>query len=237
MERRHAAPFWRASLGIVVTVIAAALLIFAVWRVLWLNNQAGNTLAQLNRERTVVAYERQLFALLVDIERLRLRTQLVQAPAYNNRDLRLAVDSQMAVVTNFTAATGDAFEVSTDWAAIQRTWSHARNRQRVYTGNDLNVLARSVYDLIYKIEDTSGLQYESNRYAQDLADMLFAKVASSVHETMYTNLIAENAQSLGRISIAERVRLSGLLNALRDDVDLSADDWEAILKSIPPTLG
>lgn len=236
MERRHAAPLWRASLGIVVTAIAAALLIVAVWRVLWLNNQAGNTQAQLNRERTAVAYERQLFALLVDLERFRLQLQLQREPAFDS-NLRLRVDRQMSVAANATAATGDAFEVSGDWAAIQHLWSKARNYQRVYTGSDLNRMSRALADLIYKVEDTSGLQYESNRYSQDLADMVFAKVASAVHETMYTNLIAENAQSTGSISIPDRVRLAGLLNAMRDDVDMSADDWDAILKSIPPTLG
>ena len=236
MERRHAAPLWRASLGIVVTAIAAGLLIFAVWRVLWLNNQAGNTQAQLNRERAAVAYERQLFALTVDLERFRLQLQLQHKPPFYG-NLRLTADRQMRVVADATAANGDMFGVAANWAKIEHLWSKARNYQRVYTGKDLNLLTFSLGNLIYKVEDTSGLQYETNRYSQDISDMIFNKVPSAVHEAMYSNLIAENAQTGGTISIPDRIHLAGLLDALYDDVDLGPDDWDAILKSVPPALG
>jgi len=189
MERRHAAPLWRASLGVVVTAIAAALLIFAVWRVLWLNNQAGNTLSQLSRERTAVAYQRTLFELLWRMERFRVQTELLRNPPFKN-DLRQAVDAQMSVAANFTASRAESFDVAEDWSAIQRRWSKARNLERVYRGPQLQRLTRAVDDLIYKVEDTSGIQYESNRYAQDLGDIVFAKTPEAVHDAMYADLVA-----------------------------------------------
>ncbi|HET9097259.1 MAG TPA: sensor domain-containing diguanylate cyclase, partial [Candidatus Baltobacteraceae bacterium] len=236
MERRNAAPLWRASLGFVVTAIAAALLIIAVWRVLDLSSEAGNTLGQLTRERTAVAYQRSLFDLLVQLERYRLRTELLRSPPFTDA-VRRDVDRQMSVTANFTAAHGQTFEVAADWAAIQRRWAKARNFQRVYTGDDLHQLSRAVNDLIYKLEDTSGIEYESNRYAQDLADMLFAKTPQGVYDAAYADLISENAQISGTISIKDRVMLAGQLSMLRTDVDLSSDDWTAILKSIPGKLG
>ena len=236
MERRHAAPLWRASLGFLITAIAAVLLIFAVWRTLSLNNQAGNSLSQLARESAAVKYERELFDLLVKMERFRLHVQLQQSPPFSD-DVRLAVDRQMGVVTDSTAANGDQFQVASDWSSIQRAWSKVRNYQRGYKGEDVNKLNRSIADLIYKVEDTSGLEYESNRYAQDLADMVFAKVSSAVHDAMFADLIAENAQNSGTLAIPDRVRLARLLNVLPGDYDLNTDDWDAIVTSIPHGLG
>lgn len=236
MERRNAAPLWRASLGFVVTAIAAALLIFAVWRVLWLNNEGGNTLSQLNRERTAVAYQRELFDLLVQLERYRLRTELLRSPPFTDA-IRRDVDRQMTVVTNFSAQHGASFEIESDWLAIQRRWAKARNLQRVYTGDDLHQISKAVDDLIYKLEDTSGVEYESNRYAQDLGDMLFAKMPQGVYDAAYADLISENAQTTGTISIKNRIMLAGRLSVLRTDIDLSPDDWDVILKSVPGKLG
>ncbi|HET6894021.1 MAG TPA: bifunctional diguanylate cyclase/phosphodiesterase [Candidatus Baltobacteraceae bacterium] len=236
MERRHAAPLWRASLGVVVTAIAAALLLFAVWRVLWLNNQGGNTLTQLARERTAVAYQQTLYELLWRMERFRLQTEL-QHNAPFSYDVRAAVDQQMSVVNRFTAARAGSFNVAQDWANIQRRWSKARNLHRVYTGRDLQRVTRAVDDLIYKVEDTSGIEYESNRYAQDLGDMLFAKTPEAVHDSLYADLISENAQTSRNISIINRVRLSGLLSLMSGDIDFASDDWAAIDASIPHGLG
>jgi len=236
MERRHAAPLWRASLGVVVTAIAAALLIFAVWRVLWLNNQAGNTLSQLSRERTAVAYQRTLFELLWRMERFRVQTELLRNPPFKN-DLRQAVDAQMSVAANFTASRAESFDVAEDWSAIQRRWSKARNLERVYRGPQLQRLTRAVDDLIYKVEDTSGIQYESNRYAQDLGDIVFAKTPEAVHDAMYADLVAENAQTTGTLSIPNRVHLAGLLDLMRADVDFGTDDWPSVSARIAPALG
>lgn len=236
MERRHAAPLWRASLGLVVTAITAALLIFVVWRVFWLNNQAGNTFAQLERERSAVAYQRSLFDLLWRMERFRLQVQVRRDPPFRD-DVRASVDEQMGVVANATASNGQSFDVTSDWAGIQAQWAKARNVQRVYDGPALARLAREIDDLIYKVESTSGIQYESNRWAQDLGDIVFAKMPEALHDAMYADLIGENAQKSGALSIVNRVHLSGLLSLMQSNVDLESDDWSTIDGSIPHTLG
>jgi diguanylate cyclase (GGDEF)-like protein/PAS domain S-box-containing protein len=236
MERRYAAPLWRASLGLIVTAIAAVLLIFAVWRVVWLNNEAGSTLSQLSHERAAVAYQRSLFELLRRLERFRVRTELRRNPPFTN-DVRSAVDTQMRVAADLTASNGASFDVTREWAEVQRMWSQTRSLQRTYKGTALQRLTRKLDDLIYKIEDTSGIQYESNRYAQDLADIVFAKMPEAVHDAMYADLLGENAQTSGTLSIANRVHLAGLLSLMRSNVDLETDDWSAIDSSISHGLG
>lgn len=236
MERRTVAPLWRASLGLIVTAIAAALLIFAVWRVFWLNNEAGSTLAQLERERTAIVYQGMMFDLLVRIDRFRLREELLRDPPYSDA-IRSDIDRQMGVVANFTAAHGASFDAAGDWAAIERRWAKARNHRRIYTGDDVHRLARAVNDLIYKIEDTSGIEYESNHYAQDLGDMLFAHTPDGVYDAVYADLLSENAQTTGNITIKGRVTLAGGLSLVRSDIDFSSsDDWDKILAGAPGKL-
>jgi diguanylate cyclase (GGDEF)-like protein/PAS domain S-box-containing protein len=236
MEPRHAAPFWRASLGIVVTTIAAALLIVAAWGAFSLNNQAGNSLSQLQRERTAVAYQRSLFDLQREMERFRLQAQLLRNPPFTDEQRR-TVDTQMSVVTDFTASSAESFDVAKDWAAIQMQWSNARNVQRIYRGGALQRLTREIDDLIYKVEDTSGIEYESNRWAQDLGDMVFARMPEALHDTMYGELIGENAQTSRTMSIADRVHLAGLMRLMSSSIDLETDDWSAIVAGVPRGLG
>jgi diguanylate cyclase (GGDEF)-like protein/PAS domain S-box-containing protein len=230
--QEHRAPFWRASLGLLVTVIAGALLVFAVWRFFWLNGRAMGDLASLNRERVAVAYEHQLFDLLVSTERYRLRMELLREPP-NTGDIRAQVDRDMAAATNFTQAHGAQFDATGDWSKIQQRWARARNAQRVYRGKDIGAVTADVTNLVYKIEDTSGLEYEPNRYAQDLADVLFAKAPQAVFDIETWDLHTENAQTSGAITIRQRVNLARGIFSVSSDIDLSSDDWSQIVATLP----
>ncbi len=160
-----------------------------------------------------------------------MHVQIAQNPPFG-RDLRRSVDEQMAVVENFAASRGDSFTSPADWSIIRRLWDGARNDPQGYSGTDLNDLTRALTNLVYKVEDTSGLEYESNRYAQDLADVVFSKTPGAVHDAMYADLIAQNAQARRTIAIADRVRLARLLNLMGSDFDLSTDDWDATLRNL-----
>ena len=90
-------------------------------------------------------------------------------------------------------------------------------------------------NILYHVEDTSGLQYETNRFAQDFADMTFAKVPASVNEVGLVDLLSENAQTRNAIPIPQRIRLAGRVSAMNPvggDFDLSTDDWPQILPEI-----
>lgn len=232
MQRRQAAPLWRTSLGIVVTAIAAMLLALAVWRVVTLNNEAGATLSQLAREHDAIAYKRPLFSLLYHLERFRLYTEMLSNPPYGP-NVRAQADREMELAATAAGTYAGRYEVVADWQKIEREWRKARTLRRIYTGNDIHRLTVQVDNLIYKIEDTSGIQYETDRYSQDLADVLFARMPDVLHVAMYADLLGENANTRGKMTIAKRVRLSSLLDLLRGDVDLSSDDWSSILRRLP----
>ena len=235
MERPLAAPSWRTSLGLVVTAIAAALLSFAIWQTYWLSREAGTDVGALNRERAAVQFERMLFPLLIDLQRYRLQTQLLHEPALP-QDLRGRIDAEMAQATAFARAHDAQFEILGSWTQIERMWSKARALKRIYSGPLMNTMERAVrMNVIYRVEDTSGLQYETNRFAQDFGDMLFAKLPSAVNEVGRGDLLTENAQTRGSIPIPERIRLAGLVSAMNPDggdFDLITDDWSAIVPQI-----
>jgi diguanylate cyclase (GGDEF)-like protein/PAS domain S-box-containing protein len=232
MERRNAAPVWRASLGLVITVIAAGLLTLASWQAFWLGREAGSDTATLARERLAIQYQTKLYALLIDADRYRLQMELRQNPPFD-ASLRSTIDGEVRDATDFTLTKGESLEVLSDWQRLRQLWGKIRTHPRVYSGPDINDFARGLDDLIYRVEDTSGLQYESNRFAQDLADMLFAKMPGAVHEALYLDLLGENAQAQDFISIPNRVHVARLLSTLSVDRDLSADDWTSILRSLP----
>ena len=232
MERRQAAPLWRTSLGIAVTAIAAMLLVLVVWRVVTLNNEAGGALPQLDRERGAIAYKRPLFQLLYRAERFRLYTEMLQNPPYGP-GTRAQADGAMAAAGTASASYAARYEAAADWQKIQREWTKTGRLRRVYGGNDIHRLTVQLDNLIYKLEDTSGIEYETNRYAQDLGDIVFARMPDTLHVAMYADLLGENANARGAMTIAQRVRLSSLLDLVRGDVDYSSDDWSGMLRSLP----
>ncbi len=232
MERRNAAPAWRVSLGLVITAIAAGLLTLASWQAFWLSREAGNDTATLARERLAIQYQNRLYPLLVDADRYRLQQEVKANPPFDSNRLRSKIDAHVRDITEFTLSKGESLEVLADWQRLRDMWSKVRTYKRVYAGRKLYTFARGVDDLIYRVEDTSGLQYESNRFAQDLADMLFAKMPGAVHEALYLDLLGENAQKQGVLSIANRVHVARLLSALNVDRDLATDDWTSIIHRV-----
>jgi diguanylate cyclase (GGDEF)-like protein/PAS domain S-box-containing protein len=234
MERRQAAPLWRASLGFVVTAIAAVLLIVSVWRFLDLGSQAGVSLTQLSKERAAVVYERQLFELLWRLERFRLHVQVLHKPPFTGA-VRREVDAQINAMAGQSAAYVSEFNLTNQWSSVRMRWAKVRNYPQGYRGSGISRLIHDVYNnLIYKLEDHSGLEYEPNRYAQDLGDIIFGKFASATDDVMYSDFLAENAQWSRSISIRDRVRLASLTALLHGaDIDPSSDDWDEILATLP----
>jgi hypothetical protein len=176
VERPYGAPSWRVSLGFVVTAISAVLLSIAVWQAFWLGREAGADSDTLRRERIAVEFQRSAFPLLVDVQRYRLQEQLVTNPPHDP-GLRNRVDLEVARVSRFVREHNAQLAVLGPWATVERQWAKARSIKRIYSGtllNDMEYVLR--IDVFYHAEDTSGLQYETNRFAQDFADMAFAKI-------------------------------------------------------------
>jgi len=236
VERFPNAPSWRASLGALVTLVAAIVLAVASWQAYRLSNRAGADVEMLARERVAVQFQQVIFPLLLDIERYRLERELLDNTAFQS-DLRPRIDSEFAQATSFVRAHDARLEILEPWSRVQHLWSKARRVQRIYSGTLLDQLDRMMrINVLYRVEDVSGLEYETNRFAQDLADMSFAKLPSAVSEIGRGDLHTENAQTRGSISIPERIELAGQVSAMNPsggDFDLTTDDWTTILSQIP----
>lgn len=232
MERRHARHTWRASLGLLVTAIAAVFLLLAVWQAYRLNKEAGIGVRAIARERVALQYQQMLFPLALDVDRYRLDVQLRRKP-HLAPDLRARIDRQIAAITTFTVAHDSDLESLRQWRIVEKDWLRVRNLKRVYNGPAFTGLVHELLTgVIYHVEDASGLQYESNRFAQDFADMAFARIPSAMNDVMHGDLYAENAQDRGYIAIPERIHLAGLVSGMNldgGDFDLFADDWDVIM--------
>src|SRR5579862_5467034 len=95
MERRSPGPTWRASVGLSITVIAAVLLLAALFQVARLNSEAGSDVATLSREREAVQYQQSLMPLYVDLNEYRMQIDSLKPPA-SDRDLRPRIDREIA---------------------------------------------------------------------------------------------------------------------------------------------
>lgn len=232
MERRST-PAWRVSLGLAITGIAAVLLALASWQAFGLNREAGSDLATLARERVAIQYQAKLYALMADADRYRLQLEVPQKPPFDTAALRKRIDAQMRDVTDFTLRRGESLEALSEWQKIERMWAAIRTAHRGSTDPRIGIMPRAIVNLIYHVEDTSGLQYENNRYAQDLGDILFAKMPGAVHEALYLDFLGEQSQQLGFISIPDRVHVARVLSLLDVDRDLNTDDWDIIVRNAP----
>ncbi len=236
VERSRAGPSWRASLGVIVTAIAAVLLVFAVWQTFWLSREAGADVAALSRERVAVQFEGLIFPLLLDLQNYRLQVELTHNPS-PAQHLQSRIDKEIWRSTAFVRDHDAQLAIQSHWNGIETSWSKARTIRPGYSGPLLDSMEEALrMDVVYRVEDTSGLQYETNRYAQDLGDMLFAKLPSTLDEVGRGNLLTQNAQTQGTILIPNRIHLAGLVAAMSPDggdFDLNMDDWGTIVKRIP----
>ncbi|HET7813380.1 MAG TPA: bifunctional diguanylate cyclase/phosphodiesterase [Candidatus Baltobacteraceae bacterium] len=225
-------PSLRASLGILITAIAAVLLAFACLKAVWLNAEAVVPAAQLSREQAGVQFERILFPLVVDLTTYRTNRQLLT----NDRpggDLRGKIDREMREGTKFATLHDPDLNILSAWGIVRKDWKAARDARAPYHGH---AIAKTLSDLldqvIYRVEDTTGLGYEPNKFAQDLGDLAFAKLAPAASYGPDTDLLTENAFAHGSMTIPERIRLARHIGSLGGGggiTDLETDDWSYVL--------
>ena len=237
MERRTARSRRRVSTGLVVTAISAVLLFAALWQAFALDSKAGGDVPTLTRERDAVSYVRNLLPLYVDVNEYRRQIDALTPIGYDP-NLRSRIDREMFAANSYTSAHAESLGIMPQWTAVRKLWSRARllspgsDPQR-YAGKLAHAFG---VGLIYKLEDVSGLEYETNRVSQDLADMTFAKMPGALDEALYIDMISEDAKIQRSISIPNRVTLARLLNSIspdQGDLDLNTDDFTDL---VLPTL-
>jgi diguanylate cyclase (GGDEF)-like protein/PAS domain S-box-containing protein len=175
--------------------------------------------------------------LYVDVNRYRMQMDSLKPPPLDI-DLRARIDREIAEANAFTIAHAQSLGILPQWQTVMTLWQQARSLK---PGSDPRRLAGKVphavaVGLIYKLEDVSGLEYETNRVSQDLADIAFAKLPSAVGEAFYASLLGQNAKIGGALSIPDRVVFARLLNSVSPDGgdwDVNTDDWNDL---VLPTL-
>ncbi|MFN2449874.1 MAG: putative bifunctional diguanylate cyclase/phosphodiesterase [Candidatus Baltobacteraceae bacterium] len=234
MDARRMSPS-RASLGVLVTALSAVFLAFALLQAFSLNGQAELPAPALMRERTAVKYERLLYPVIVDLGRYRVNREMLGHRPFAP-DARASVDRAMLAATAFTRAYDADVQTSGPWNAVRKDWQAARSVNAPYRGNAIDNTMSDLVGVVYRVEDTTGLAYEPDKYAQDLADIAFAKIPSAADVMLHTRLLVENALTRHTIDIADRIRLArhaGALGVAGTDSDFSTDDWAAILQRLP----
>ena len=236
MERRHNAPSWRASLGGVVTVVSAVLLTIAAFQAYWLGNEANGTPAMLYRERIALQFEHRVYPLVVSLARYQNAIESLGPPQATDA-LRASIDARIRDADAFIRTDAGDLDVLPDWNQVRTQWQTVRSLRHPYTGRAIDEMTSTLLNnVIYNVENTSGLAYETNKWAQDLADISFSKVPAAASVALRLDMLSENAMRRHAIAIPDRIRLARHVISLRADganMDFALDDWPLLISRAP----
>lgn len=227
--RKAAPPTRRETAGSIVALTSAALLLVLFWQIGRLGEEAGGDLPTLRHERAAVTYARALTRLLVDVERYRNHVAMLRDPI-SGIDLRARIDADLARQSRLTRIAAPT-RVRAEFAALERGWRAARGQHRRTDPRPVTQLIARLLRLFGTLEDASGLTYDPNQDAQNLADADLAKIPYAYNEAYHADLLGENALTRRGIGIADRVYLGTLLYAASSDFNLASDEISQILQA------
>lgn len=224
MERARNTPVWRESFGLGITLVAALLLLVALWRANSLSAAAAGDTSGLYREQQGLDFERRLFPLYLDLQRYRLAHGLV-VRALPAEPIRKSVDRQFNDPEMLRLAVLN--DVADDWQAAHRDWTtlSANPNPGSYA---ITKALRNFYGLFQRVADNSGISYDGQRYGQDLGAEIFNTTTTAANELMQGQLLVENAQSQKRIALKPRLRLSVLVSGATSNFDPTIDDIDGV---------
>ncbi|MBV9271982.1 MAG: diguanylate cyclase, partial [Candidatus Eremiobacteraeota bacterium] len=206
-----------------ITLIAAVLLLIALWRANSLSVNAAGDTTGLYREQQGLAFERRLFPLYLDLQRYRLAYGLLAgAPSASRiaRDISRQLNdpemSQLAVLN----------DVPDEWRKIRRDWA-ALNATHP-TVDTIAKFLKTYYDVFQKVADNSGISYDGQRYGQDLGAELFNTTTTAANELLQGEFVVNNAQSREQIALKPRLRLSVLVSGAAASFDPTIDDIDGV---------
>lgn len=233
MGKTRQAPHRRLWLGLTLTivVIAAALVVAAFWRAQTLGQLAGEDVGTLRSELLGVRVEAVLLPLERDVARDRLHLGVRVNPPFSDGQRRRA-DAGFSAIDRFLAGPGRPLGVAKQWRGIEQIWRRDRAMRPPITSHAWGSLLKGIITFAYGLEEPTGFEYDSDRYSQDLGDMLFDKLPNALDDVMYADLMSENAQNARRISISDRIDIASLTTSAYTDFDMTQDDWAAIARTI-----
>ncbi len=221
-----------AWLGPILILVAAVVLALAVWRTVELGRTVGGDTARLERERTAIMAARAMLPTYEAI--LRYRTAVaVGAPSRTLAAMRRRIDAGIGQLdATMRSGAFASLNVGGRWKVAIAKWrraEHARGQRAVTSLDDTVQRWIAVFD---RMQDASGLTYDPNPTAQNLADATLATapraLAAVEHARMYALLELRN----GGLPLRERLGLASMLDAVKGFGNFSVDDIPQSLAAV-----
>ncbi len=215
---------WASWSGVALTLIAAVLLAGAVWQVSRLDSLGGIDSATFDRYRLAMRGGADVLAtseMLADYR----RALVLGAPPMELRALRDVMGSRMQALDVLFGPGGSisSLGTGTDWSAARKAWEKVRAAPPGARSLPLfTPLANALFNLMTDCDNGSGMNYDSNATAQNLAFVWFQAVPDAYETVQRSWVQAELAVRQGGMPLKERLAFSSTLGGLRGDFDLSA---------------
>jgi len=210
------------ALGIVLTVLAAALLALVLAQVLELGRQAGLSRGALTRERVGVAVTARILTSMNAFDRF--RSDLMVRSPHVPRSRALAQGEVDRLRGYLTIGQGASFDLRPQWRAFESDWATVR---KLPAGPGVLPRSGALFDdfgnLLTAVEQKSGLNYDPSPSAQNLADIYVQETPFAISGTRRILSITDVAAQQGGLTLAQRLDAAGNLSTLRNGYDLSGD--------------
>ncbi len=220
----HSPQRLRIAVASVVALLALAALATLGWFLPRLNAQAGLDQAALAQERVSLGLLMRTVGAIRGLDRYRgalgrpSAATAASAAAAAMRSLHTTAEQHRPRFPKFAGKV----------AKSEALWTAA---SRARTAAAATKVIRSLESAIDHLEDESGLTYDPNHNAQRLSDSLFVAAPRSLDYLGRALELAAQA-SAKPLTLHERLRLAGLIEAIKGSFDLSIDDIDAVLATM-----
>ncbi len=230
MTRITKASRGRDWLGMALTLLAAVALLFILTRIASISSQAGADQNRLARERAAISVARSMTPGLLSLLAYRSAIALdeptvaaVQKPILSGEVTHIA----------HLLGTGDAAQMglSTKWTAVQTAWAKAQTHSGQKRVSDLTDMVGAWIDIYSKMQDASGLTYDTSRFAQDLGDATLNSQPPNLAATERSRMEALLAIRKGTMTLSQRLDFATRLDTIQGLADLAPDDVVPALKT------
>ena len=210
-------------LGAGLALLAAVALLFFLGRIATVSSQAGSDRDPLSRERAALVVARAMTPGLVALVRFRSQTGLGDLRDARRQEAQI---SASVVTIGRIISTGDAaqMDLTAKWHGVSLDWAKAlavRGKARM---TDLNKMVFDWITVDSKIQDASGLTYDTSRFAQNIADATLNSQPANIAAAERSRMEALLAIRAGTMKLANRLTFATRLDTIQGLANLSPDD-------------
>ncbi|MHB8462469.1 MAG: PAS domain S-box protein, partial [Vulcanimicrobiaceae bacterium] len=229
MTRISQATRRRDWLGTALTLLAAVALLFVLTRIASISSQAGSDQTRLARERAAIAVARSMTPGLLALLDYRSATALSEPTI---AAIQKPILSSAVTRIGHLLATGDAQQMglATKWSAVETPWAKAQTDSGAKRVSDLTDMVGAWIDIYSKMQDASGLTYDTSLFAQDLGDATLNSQPPNLAATERSRMEALLAIRKGTMTLSQRLDFATRLDAIQGLADLSPDNIVPALK-------